>query len=184
MIFTNQSKLYVIHFQKEDNMGRIVIIASILLLMGCNTNDVIQPQQNQLKQPPKDEFHDQLGFVHHRKDDINDELENNRILSFNREEMANIITRIILKNEGFDEVATLVTDKEVLIAFASNENIEKEKAEEIAEKVAASILPRFFKIYASANESLIHDIHSLHNSRTTRKDYDNTIKNIIEFMEK
>lgn len=166
-------------------MGRIIMYACILLLVaGCNTNDVIQPQQNQLKQPERDEFHDQLGFVHHKRDEVDDDLERDRTLSFDREEMANIITRIILKNESFDEVATLVTDKEVLIAFASNDSIEAERAEEIAEGVAASVLPRFFNIYASSNESLIHDIHSLHNSRTTRKNYDNTIRNIIEFMGK
>lgn len=166
-------------------MRRIILfICSLMFLMGCNTNDVIQPQQNQLIQPQRDEFHDQLGYVHYTREELNNEIEEERTLTFNRGEMANTITRIILKNEGFNEVATLVTDKEVLIAFDINERLDSETAEDIAEKVAASVLPRLFKIYASSNRTLIHDIHSLHNSRTTRNDYDNTIKNIIKHMEK
>jgi|SRR5699024_626118 len=163
---------------------RIIFLCSILLLIGCNSNNVIEQQQNQMLKPPEDEFHDQLGYVHYTKNEVNNETEQNKNLNFNRKEIANMITRTTLKNDGFNEVATLVTDKEALIAFDINEKLDDHTSRDIAEKIAKTILPGFFKVYTSSNQTLIHDIHSLHNSRTTRNDYDQSLKQIIEQMEK
>jgi len=102
----------------------------------------------------------------------------------NYEEMADMITRIILQYEGFDEVATLVTDEEVLIVYDRNDEMEDENAADIARKTAVSLMPGFFDIYVSDNEALINDIQSLHNSTTNNQNYDNTIDNIISEMKK
>ncbi|GGB36538.1 hypothetical protein GCM10011409_12450 [Lentibacillus populi] len=98
--------------------------------------------------------------------------------------MADMITRLILRNEGFDEVATLVTDEEVLIAYQKNDNLDDRTAADIASKTAKSTMPGFFDVYVSDNGTLMNDIQSLHNSSATNKNYDNTIEQIINEMNK
>src|SRR5699024_8510526 len=98
--------------------------------------------------------------------------------------MADTIPKIILQNKASDEVATLVTDEDVLIAYQVNDKIAGDNAAEIARKSAMSVLPRYFEIIVSDNAVIMHDIQSLHNSTTTNKHYDNYKDEIINEMKK
>lgn len=95
-----------------------------------------------------------------------------------------LITRIALRGEGLEQVATLVTDEEVLIAYEKSDDVDEKEAANIARKTAQSVIPQYYEIYVSDNESLINDIQSLHNSSTTDGSYENTIDQIIKEMEK
>lgn len=161
----------------------IILLCIAFMFFGCKTNDVIQSNQNQLIKPTKDDFHDQLGYVHYTKEEVDREGEMDKTLSFNKKEMANIITKMILRNEGFNEVATLVSDQEVLIAFDYNERLTKGMAKDIAEKNAATVLPRHFNIYVSSNRFLIPNIKTLHEQQQEQKDRQ-FIEQIIEEMQK
>lgn len=142
-------------------------------------------EQRQQQTPADQELENELGYVRYTKDQVDNDRERNRTMEIDRNEMANMITRNILRNDGFEEVATLVTDEEVLIAYQKDESKDEDSAADIAKKTAMSIMPAFFEIYVSDNHLLIEDIHSLHNSSTTpNHDYDNTIDRIINEMEK
>lgn len=125
-----------------------------------------------------------LGFVNYTKDEFDQDPDRNRVVTMDRNEMADIIAKMVLRHETFDEVATLVTDEEVLIAYDKNDVLEKEEAADVAKKSAESVMPRYFDIYVSDNDVLIRDIESLHNSTTTDPDYENTIERIISEMKK
>jgi len=163
-----------------------------IMIAGCapteNTNsereeiaEELNPTRN--LEEPADEFDSELGYVRYTRDQLTNEQGNSEI-SIDRNEMADSITRIILGNNGFEEVATLVTDKEVLIAYKKNENISDDEAADIAKKTVLSIMPSYFNIYVSDNETLMQDIQSLHNSTSQNRDYDNTINSIIDEMKK
>ncbi|HLR79877.1 MAG TPA: YhcN/YlaJ family sporulation lipoprotein [Bacillota bacterium] len=163
--------------------------AAIFILVGCgNTIDEMSedfdPVKNRQKEPVDSELDKKLGYVSYKKEEVQLDAKKNRVATMDRDEMADLITRMILRNDGFEEVATLVTDQEVLIVYEKNNEISAENAASLANKSAMSVLPRFFEVYVSDNASLIPDIHSLHNSTTTNKNYNNTLDRIKTEMKK
>ncbi|WP_373893226.1 YhcN/YlaJ family sporulation lipoprotein [Virgibacillus natechei] len=171
-----------------------VVLIVLFALAGCgdmdnagdNQNDAepLNPTREQQQAPVDEELDEKLGYVRYTNDQVDNDREQNRNITIDRNEMANSITRVVLRNDGFEEVATLVTDEKVLIAYEKDEDIDENTAADIAKKTAMSIMPRFFEIYVSDNEILMEDIESLSNSTTENRNYDNTIDQIIEEMEK
>lgn len=169
----------------------IWLILMMILTACTNTDDTLSERDKIINQmdptkernPNQDDLHDKLGFVRYKKDDMNDD-EYDHNVTIDRTKMANMITRVILQNDGFDEVATLVTDKEVLIAYRKNEDIDDHVAAQTARGAGLAMLPRFFDVYVTDRETIINDIHSLHNSRLSNKNYQQTVNKIITEMEK
>jgi len=165
-----------------------------LIIAGCDrTNSTldereqrvneINPDREELQAPGDQEINDQLGYVHYTQEQFErNQDEEDRVVTMDRNEMASMITRIILRNESFDQVATLVTGDEVLIAYEIDDSMDENNAAEIARKTAESVMPRYFDIVVSDNPTLIPDIQSLHISETTHPDYQNTIDKIVEEM--
>src|SRR5699024_7837111 len=58
--------------------------------------------------PVDEELNKKLGYVKYTRDQ--EQKEPTRDVTIDREKMADMITRIILQNKAFDEVATLVTE--------------------------------------------------------------------------
>lgn len=169
----------------------ISIISIFLILVACSGNesttreseqiaDKLNPN-NQANTMDESDKNQKLGYVRYSKDEIGED--ENPPITMDRNQYADMITRIILDNDGFNEVATLVTDQEVLIAYDKNDDLSVEQAADIAKRTAKSIMPGFFDIYVSDNESLMYDIQSLHNS-TTNRQYDNTVNQLIGEMKK
>ncbi|MUK90005.1 hypothetical protein GMD78_16665 [Ornithinibacillus sp. L9] len=171
----------------------------MIALTGCTTDNSLRDEHEKIADeldPTRDEgpvrdpgyedpeANSRLGYVNYTKEQFEQDPERNRVITMNRTEMADIITRVILRHEAFDEVATLVTGEEVLIAYEKNDLLEANEAADVARKSAESIMPRHFEIYVSDNNVLIRDIESLHNSTTKDPDYDNTIEQIITEMKK
>lgn len=168
------------------------LVLTTAIATGCNEETNTQSEQEQVSDqlrpekrhsPTDEETDDKLGYVRYQKDQVNNDHEKNRSTRIDRSKMADMITRMILRNDEFDEVSTLVTDREVLIAYQLNDDVNNQNASEIAGKTAKSSMPGFFDIYVSDNSTLMKDIQSLHNSSTNRN-YDNTIDQITEKMEK
>ncbi|SFD94716.1 Sporulation lipoprotein YhcN/YlaJ (Spore_YhcN_YlaJ) [Lentibacillus persicus] len=143
--------------------------------------DELNPEQETTPSNPSG--NNKLGYVRYTKEQVENDNEAEHNVTIDRTKLANMITRIILRNDGFNEAATLVTDDKALIAY-DMEELDAAKAADMAKKTAVSILPGYFEIYVSDNETLIHDIQSLHNSNVQDNDYDNTINQIIQEMKK
>lgn len=172
-----------------NSIGKLITVMLFLIIAGCNTMDQDDTSINQLdpqfeNRSNNEESDDRLGFVRHSKDGYDNQFDNERIITMDRTKMADTITRVILQNDGFEEVATLITDKDVLIAYEQNEDIQAPIAADIAKKTATSVMPGYFDVYVSNNKSLMEEIHSLHNSTTKNKNYNNTIEEIISEMQK
>ena len=170
----------------------VIGLTFLLVTTGC-TMDNAKTEQERIAEeldptrynnaPDDPEWDRRLGYVNYTKDQFDNESNNDLTVPMDRQKTADAITRVILQNEGFNEVATLVTDEEVLIAYDKNEDLTNEKAADIAKKSAMSITPRFFDVFVTDNPTLIPDIRSLHNSATNQNNYQNTLKQIISEME-
>lgn len=173
----------------------LLILTIIFVISGCSqlndqpNNDSERDQVAEELDPTRyqetpvdEELNKKLGYVKYTRDQV--QKEPTRDVTIDREKMADMITRIILQNKAFDEVATLVTDEDVLIAYQVNDKIDGDNAAEIARKSAMSIMPRYFEIIVSDNDVIMQDIQSLHNSTTKNKNYDNYKDEIINEMKK
>jgi len=190
------NKLTLYKFKEENEVRKLYVIAliSLLIVSGCGMNkpktdeDKIAEELNPTRNKDSTidpEWEKRLGYVNYTKDQFDDEPDRDEIVRMDRNKMADTIARIILQNsESFDEVATLVTDKEVLIAYDKNDHLSDEDAVDLAKKSAMSVVPRFFDIYVTDNPSLIPDIQSLHNTTTQDRSHGNTLEQIISEMEK
>lgn len=168
-------------------------IICVLILTGCQMDrpktdedkiaEELDPTRNKQEQHDP-EWDKRLGYVNYTSDQFEDDSIDNHNVTFDRNELADTIARIILNQEGIEEIATLVTDKEVLIAYHKDEDLDEKKAASMVKKSAMSILPRFFDVYVTDNTALIPDIRSLHNSTTKDGNLDNTIEHIITEMKK
>lgn len=163
----------------------------ILSLVGCDQDkgameedELVDKLDPALETTDKNDQLNKLGYVRYTKDELKEDEKTSRELTMNREEVADIITRLILRNDHFKEVATLVTDEEVLIAYQKEEEQDSKYTADIAKQSAMSIIPAYYEVYVSDNERLMDSIHSLKNSTTKNKNYDNTVNSIIEEMKK
>lgn len=147
-------------------------------------NEIVDELDPAREDAENEELNDKLGYVNYTRDQVENEAEQNREWNMDREQMADYITRTILQNEAFGEVATLVTDEEVLIVYTyDDDKVSRKEAREIAKKSANSMMPGFYEVHVSDNENLIGDIRSLHNS-TTNDNSDPIIDRIIKEMKK
>lgn len=168
------------------------LFVSSLLVSGCAGNDEAgddlldrtidgDNERDQFQAPSNrdDEITSQLGYVRYHEDEVDTE---SHYVGMDRNKMADIITRLILSYDNFKDVATLVTDEEVLVAYEKPEDLDREKAATIVKKTALSTLPRFYHVYVSDQPTAFKDIQSLQNSFTVNDNYENTLQNIIDKM--
>src|SRR5574342_197411 len=87
---------------------------------------------------------DNYGFVRHQKSPImNDNTANNGYTALNREQLANIISKYSVNVPNVNDVATLVTDQEVLIAYDTDTKDRNMTADQV-KKTAFSVVPRYY----------------------------------------
>lgn len=168
----------------------VYITISLLFIVGCSTNGANEnnkhsnPLDPTANQPEDQELHDKLGYVKYSKKELDHPTADDKQLTVDRNEMADNITRAILHNDSFLQVATLVTDQEVLIAYLKEDKADADRAENVAKQSAIAIIPRYYEVYVSDNDALISEIESLHNSSVLSNDYSKTLERIINKMEK
>ncbi|HEY4602198.1 MAG TPA: YhcN/YlaJ family sporulation lipoprotein [Cerasibacillus sp.] len=166
----------------------MTIFLTSFVLFGCDNgdqrlgerehlNNQLDPNSTQTVDP---DFDKRIGFVNYKRNQI--ENESQRQMTVDRFALADMITRLLLQNKAFEEVATVVTGNEVLIAYEKHDDFDEKETIEYARKTAMSVMPRYFDIHVSDNPNLIDDLQSLHNSLTTDKNYQNVVDQIIHEM--
>ncbi|MFC4558663.1 YhcN/YlaJ family sporulation lipoprotein [Virgibacillus kekensis] len=175
--------------KKKVYLSAAILLTAMLTACGGNDNAADEHEQivneldpEQENQNPGEE--NKLGYVRYTKEQIENDNERNHTVRVDRTKLANMITRIILRSEGFNEVATLVTDEVALIAYSKDEALDSSRAADTAKKTAVSVLPGYYDIYVSDNATLMSDIQSLHNSSVLDNSYDKTVERIINEMKK
>lgn len=160
------------------------LLGIVLYLGGCgqteNSNEQLEIlNPNNRGEAVNEERRAKLGYVRYTKEDLAVQ-DNNNEINFDREQLADMITRTILQSGNFDEAASLVTDKEVVIAFEKRDDLDADLAAEIAGKTARSLLPSFYKIYTTDEPNHMDVIHSLHREQMNNKDDLQVIERVIE----
>ncbi|MFD1066460.1 YhcN/YlaJ family sporulation lipoprotein [Oceanobacillus locisalsi] len=173
----------------------IILFSFVIPLAACAPNqnnsepNPLDPNNRtpEMESDTNEPSRDKIGFVRYTQDEFDQKNASEpKEIRIDRNETAEMITSILLQNPDFEEVATLVTDEEALIAFKASDNISKETAIDNAEKTAKSILPGYYTIHASNNTSLIHNIETLHYSvmENQNTDINPLVQEIVDTMKK
>ena len=163
-----------------------VVLISILLLFGCQQNqnaneklDILNP--NNMEQSIDEDRRAQVGYVRYTKEDVMVQHDDKQ-LSIDREQAADVITKALLQTKEYNEVATLVTDRNVIIAYDLATDSDSLVAEDIARKTVRSVLPSFYSVYTTSTPSHLDIIESLHNQTTNDKEHLEVIERIIDMI--
>jgi len=171
----------------KQKITLLAVLFMILFSAACqqadNANyDALNPDhRNEQSETYSEDRKAQVGYVRYTREDL-DVKNSSPEFVIDREEAADMITRIIMESGNFEETASLVTDREVIIAYEKNEDITETEAAELAERTVRSLLPDFYKVYPSANPNHMDEIHSLHREQTDNPLNHETIERIINII--
>jgi len=179
----------------------IFTVISLLLFTGCNNNNNaandIYPENgrninvhdepgmyNPVKTNNAREKEDNYGYVRHQKSPLPTEnVAYEDMPDFNREAVADIISRLCVQLPNVDDCATLVTDDEVLIAYQTDSDERFETADQV-KRTALSVVPRYFHVYVTDQPTLRKDIENFStletDSRNTQRMIDSTVQKMIQ----
>ncbi|WP_223701442.1 YhcN/YlaJ family sporulation lipoprotein [Sutcliffiella deserti] len=124
----------------------------------------------------------QFGFKRTQASPLATSQQNNdNVTGINYEEVANIISTMVAQLPNIEDVATLVTDEEVLIAYRTSNDDRKESADQVS-KSALSVVPRFYHVYVSDEPRMIKDIERFSNLTVSSPNVDKILETTIDDM--
>ncbi len=124
------------------------------------------------------------GFVRHQKSPLmNDNTANDQYTALDREQVANIISKYSTNIPNVNDVATLVTDQEVLVAYDTNSKDRNLTADQV-KQTALSVVPRYYHVYVTDNKVLMRDVENLANTDSTSKNARSLVNGLITQMKK
>ncbi|MFJ7728241.1 YhcN/YlaJ family sporulation lipoprotein [Neobacillus sp. NPDC097160] len=185
-------------------MKKLIIIAglcTITALTGCSkdtaSNDIYDESGNTINVNNKrHELYNEgasrgvrnvsnnYGFVRHQKSPVmNDNKGNNHYAALDREQVANIISKQSTSIPNVNDVATLITDQEVLIAYSTDSKDRNLTADQV-KQTAMSVVPRYYHVYVTDNKVLMRDVENLANTDSTSRNARNLVNGLITQMKK
>ncbi|TYR78686.1 sporulation protein [Priestia megaterium] len=106
------------------------------------------------------------GYVRYQKSPVaNHTGTYQNIATFDREEAADTISKLCAATPNVNDVATLVTDEDVLIAYKTDTKDRNVTADQV-KRTAMSVMPRYYHVYVSDNPQHIQDIERFSESTT------------------
>jgi len=182
-------------------MKKMILIAglcTITALTGCTKdtgNDVYEESGNTINVNNKRHelynegagrgirnVSDDYGFVRHQKSPLmNDNTANNGYTAYDREQAANIISKFSANIPNVNDVATLVTDQEVLIAYKTDSEDRNLTADQV-KKTALSVVPRYYHVYVTDDKNLMQDVENLASMNSTSRNARNSVGSLIKQM--
>ncbi|WP_409290137.1 YhcN/YlaJ family sporulation lipoprotein [Peribacillus sp. SCS-37] len=125
-----------------------------------------------------------FGFVRLSRTVVNGETVGSKDrIRLDREQLADIITRLAVQNPQIDEAATLVTDEEALIAYKTGSENREEAADQV-KRTAMSVLPRYFHVYVTDNPGLMQNIENFADLNTHTDDINYMLQKTIVQMKR
>jgi hypothetical protein len=126
-----------------------------------------------------------FGYVRHQKSPVRGDVNiYNNMPTFNREQAADLISKLCTQLPNVKDVATLVTDEEVLVVYDADTKNRNETADQV-KKTALSVVPRYYHVYVADNPQLMRDIERFgrldSNSRNIDQMIDATIQQMLKY---
>lgn len=123
-----------------------------------------------------------FGFVRHQRETALPRGGSNpNIAAYDPELLADAISKLAILVPDVHDVATLVTDKQVLVAYKTNSDNNFETADQV-KRTAMSVVPRFFHVYVSDDPKMLTSIERFGSLSSTTKGVQEVLEHTIEEM--
>lgn len=150
-------------------------------LMGQNTNTGHRYDMHNVRDGTHDQT--QFGYKRDQATPVRNSQNNQNITTVDYGEIANSINKMVIQLPTIQDSATLVTDQEVLIAYETSSDDREMVADQVS-KTGLSIVPRFYHVYISDNQEMIHEIERFRalgtNSPRVEQILETTINEMLE----
>ena len=130
---------------------------------------------------PNNDTSANFGYVRHQKNGNTQNVNYTRSPGLDREQAANTISSLIVQLPEINDVATLVTDEEVLVAYDTDSDNRSQAADQV-KKTALSAVPRYYHVYVSDQEGMIQQIEAYSPLDSNSRDIDQIINKTIKEM--
>lgn len=123
-----------------------------------------------------------FGYARHQATPVANK-EEMQAPQINREEMAHIISSLTVQLPNIQDASTLVTDEEALVVYKTDSKKREETADQV-KKTAASVIPRYYKIYISDDANLIQSVANFSRLGSNSRNVDQLMADTIKEMQK
>ncbi|MRX73230.1 sporulation protein [Bacillus lacus] len=124
-----------------------------------------------------------FGYVRVQKSPLANDKNEHKYYGIDREQLANIVSGLSVQLPNVKDIATLVTDEEILVAYESDTQNRFETADQV-KKTAISVAPRYYHVYVSDDPRLIEEIEGYSYLDSNSRDIDQIINGTIKTMKK
>ena len=124
-----------------------------------------------------------FGYVRHSRNPNGSESPDDHYAALDREQVANIISKLSTDVPNVDDVSTLVTGRDVLIVYNTDTNDRNLTADQV-KRTAFSVVPRWYRVYVSDNTALRQNIKNFANQDVNSRDINTLVDGVIKEMKK
>ncbi|MDQ0219663.1 sporulation protein [Peribacillus cavernae] len=175
-------------------------LGSLIALTGCNADNGNDDQRTGMLDTtnptrvntPAQYYDEDFRGTNNRSEDFGYTRVNNNTNARNdnsgdtptidREQLAHMISRLGNQIPNVDDVSTLVTDEEVLIVYGGSDSKNRNATADQVKRTALSVVPRFYHVYVSDNESLRQNVENYATQDTDSRGIENSIDQTIKQM--
>lgn len=123
-----------------------------------------------------------FGYVRHQKSPIpGDTTQYATIPVLNRENVADLISKLCTQLPNVYDVGTLVTDDTVFVVYKTDSTNRFETADQV-KKTAISVVPRYYHVYVSDNPRMFQDIERFGRLDANSRNVDHVLQQTIKDM--
>lgn len=123
-----------------------------------------------------------FGYVRHQKSPIpGDTTQYANIPVLNRENVADLISKLCTQLPNVYDVGTLVTDDTVFVVYKTDSTNRFETADQV-KKTAISVVPRYYHVYVSDNPRMFQDIERFGRLDANSQNVDQILQQTINDM--
>lgn len=184
-------------------MKKIILtvgLSSIIALTGCSGNqdqsngrtnneksagnpqNVNNPSQYYDEDNRNQDNHSEdFGFTRTNKATVDGKNIANKTASIDREQLADMISTLSVQLPNVNDVATLVTDEEVLVVYDTDTKNRTETADQV-KRTAMGVVPRYYHVYVSDDRTHAQDIENFATLDSDSRGMDYTIEQTIKDM--
>ncbi len=180
----------------------VIAMMCAILLSACGTMDRQAADDNTLYKKSGNtinqyEQHDQynqslnndepFGFVRQVKSPLEGEtMDNQDIKGMNREQLAYTISKLTVALNHVVDSSVVVTDREVLIAYQTDDEegkqVSKEEIADQVKKTAQSVVPRWFNVYVTDDPTLRQNVENIASMNLRMAEKNKTIADTVKLM--
>ncbi|MCC3355769.1 YhcN/YlaJ family sporulation lipoprotein [Bacillus sp. REN16] len=123
-----------------------------------------------------------FGYVRHQKNPVPGRANvYSNLPAMDREKVADLISKICTTIPNVNDVGTLVTDEEVLVAYKTDSKDRNLTADQV-KRAALSVVPRFFHVYVSDDPDMMKQIERFGTLDSDSRNVDQIITSTIQQM--